>query len=125
MEKNNRKLKSLKKCFFFKIALIDKMDLCTLPPHSYILMTIHFLQQLNPQVLPVLHETISSSRNPNNVDIHAISKNFANEEKLDCNQENSSSESDQNENDLLQFRNFDTFKNNVQAYVSFNDAFLK
>lgn len=51
-------------CFRYiaKLAHIDKVDLCTLPPHSYILMAIYFLQKLNPPVLPVLHELIDSKK---------------------------------------------------------------
>lgn len=41
-----------------KIAQIDRVDYCNLPPHAYIIMTIYFLQQLRPPVLPVLHEII-------------------------------------------------------------------
>ena len=102
-------------------------------------MTIYFLQRLNPQVLPVLHETISSTRNPINANIHVFSSSSsssnsgsckqqtASEEKFVCDHDDSSSDSDQinNENDLYQCRNFDIFRTNVQAYVSYtmNNSF--
>ena len=44
------------------MAQIDRVDLCTLPPHAYILMTIYYLQKLKPPILPVLHEIINSKR---------------------------------------------------------------
>ena len=33
-----------------------------MPPHAYVLMTIYFLQKLNPPILPVLHELINSKK---------------------------------------------------------------
>ena len=51
-------------CFRYiaKQAQIDKVDLCTLPPLSYVLMTVYFLQKIKPSVLPVLHEIIDSKQ---------------------------------------------------------------
>ena len=45
-----------------KVANIDKPDLCTLPPHTYLLMSVYFLQRLNPPVLPVLHEILGPKK---------------------------------------------------------------
>ncbi|XP_014664775.1 PREDICTED: terminal uridylyltransferase 4-like, partial [Priapulus caudatus] len=39
-----------------RVCGVDKQDLGTLPPHAYSIMTVYFLQQLQPPVLPVLHE---------------------------------------------------------------------
>merc|ERR1712127_33447 len=39
---------------------MDRADLCTLPPHCFLIMTVYFLQKLNPPVLPVLHELIAA-----------------------------------------------------------------
>ena len=37
---------------------MDKIELNMLPPHAFIIMTIYFLQNLEPKVIPCLIETI-------------------------------------------------------------------
>uniref|UniRef100_A0A2R5LKV9 Putative s-m checkpoint control protein cid1 n=1 Tax=Ornithodoros turicata TaxID=34597 RepID=A0A2R5LKV9_9ACAR len=39
-----------------RVCALDSQDRGTLPPHAYPIMTIYFLQQCKPPVLPVLHE---------------------------------------------------------------------
>jgi len=135
-------------CFRYiaKIAIIDKVDLCTLPPHSYILMTIYFLQKLNKQILPVLHETISSAKINNTiVPLMTVSKKRLktislsddvlladkttngneNEDESNDSDDNDeddeqSGESDENDHDWISVRNFEAFKTNVDAYLSEN-----
>ena len=111
--------------------MIDKVDLCTLPPHAYILMAIYFLQKLNQQVLPVLHEKINSTKNPLKVNTQipdttqksksvSLSEDLLSENRTETNESSEEqSDSDEVEHDWIDIRNFDVFKKNTDAYVSY------
>lgn len=45
-------------CFYMQICRIDRQMEGTLPAYVFALMTVYFLQQCEPPVLPVLHEVI-------------------------------------------------------------------
>ncbi|CAF0866293.1 unnamed protein product [Brachionus calyciflorus] len=103
-------------CFKYlaRIAQIDKVDLCTLPSHAYLLMTIYFLQKLNPPVLPVLHELCDSKK---------LNKSFGKKESNnEPNDENYSFDED-NENDRSfiekdSVQDFGIFRKNVTNFVN-------
>jgi hypothetical protein len=59
------------------LTQIDKVDLCTLPPHAYILMAIYFLQKLNPPILPVLHEKINIKKLNNLTSADNLKSNYS------------------------------------------------
>jgi hypothetical protein len=51
---------------------MDKIELQTLPPYTFILMTIYFLQRIDKKVLPCLNEVILEENSNLNVE----NKNF-------------------------------------------------
>ncbi|XP_076069141.1 terminal uridylyltransferase 7-like isoform X2 [Oratosquilla oratoria] len=48
--------------YWAKLCHLDDQARGTLPPHTFPLMVVHFLQQHQPPVLPVLHEMSSSGK---------------------------------------------------------------
>ena len=46
-----------------QICQVDRPNAGTLPPYSFFLMTIHYLQQIEPPVLPVIHEKVRKFSN--------------------------------------------------------------
>lgn len=45
-------------CNFVQVCKVDRQEKGLLPSYSFILMVIHYLQQVEPPVLPVVHELI-------------------------------------------------------------------
>jgi hypothetical protein len=81
------------------------VDLCTLPPHAFIIMTVYFLQKLNPPVVPVLHETIASSSSKRASSTSSSKK------------PSTSQQADQDyEHDTIQ--NFHIFKKNLGNFIA-------
>lgn len=99
-------------------------------------MAIYFLQKINPPVLPVLHETINSSKNSllnaktnltnNKSKVKSVSlcedflsENQPQKQVINTNEDSSEqSDSDDLDQDRVDVKNFDIFKKNIQSYLS-------
>jgi hypothetical protein len=121
--------------FIPKLAQVDKVDLCTLPPHSYAIMSIYFLQQLNPPVLPILHEIIDSNKVNSSKKVHedlskltvttkrTISTSETTKSPVKKDKQRNKSKTldeslDEPEYDHDTIGNFSVFKRNLKDYVS-------
>ena len=65
--KLDARFKTLAFCFHYlaKLSKLDQIDLNMIPSHSFTLMTCYFLQNLEPKVIPCLHEVIFEANNNN------------------------------------------------------------
>jgi terminal uridylyltransferase len=100
--------------YIAKLAQIDKVDLCTLPPHSYAIMSIYFLQQLNPPCLPILHEIINSKKLNHAKNELTLPLTTTSTRK----QRKAQNDSDEPDYDHDTIDNFGFFKRNLQDYIN-------
>ncbi|XP_015908091.2 terminal uridylyltransferase 4 isoform X1 [Parasteatoda tepidariorum] len=62
--------------YWAQLCQVDLQDHGTLPPFSYALLLVHFLQQVQPPVLPVLHEVKNFSGSPDFYDKYVEDKEW-------------------------------------------------